>query len=569
MLTGSIDEAARQRVRGWVRDPAFPDAPVSLVVTADDRLVARTVANVRRPDVARAGIGNGAFGFDVAINPPLSPARSWVVRVQAEADGEDMPGSPFRIEASAEFDGEARRAFSAALDTFSTVDELESRISFLAEQEDRLLQRRAELRFGPSRVAKRALVIDDRAPQTGRDGGSDALLSHMRSLQRIGFAVTFATPAMPRGPAVAALEADSIDVCQTPWYRSVEELLRREAGRYDLVYLHRVLSAANYTTLVRECQSRARLIYSVADLHHLRLARQAAAEDRPELLAEAKALHGREVWAAQAADCVITHSAVEAGLLRQFVPAERVHVVAWAAPRRPAFPEVPFADRRGMAFIGNFSHAPNEAAARHLRDMLIPLIQQADPSIICQIVGSDIPHSFQTGQPGLQLTGHVEDLGGLLDSLRLTVAPLAYGAGLKSKVLESLAAGVPCVCSPIAAEGFDLPPPLDEFVVADPAAAVRAIVRLHNDAAYHARLAEAARAFAAEGFSPARLDAALRAATGFHGEISPPAPQTEHQQVTETMPGTGRRSVKSAAACKPRDSRRTRRTAAGTATCCQ
>ena len=44
----------------------------------------------------------------------------------------------------------------------------------------------------------------------------------------------------------------------------------------------------------------------------------------------------------------------------------------------------------------------------------------------------------------------------MLDRCRVSVAPLRYGAGVKGKVTESLAAGVPVVATPVAAEGIGL-----------------------------------------------------------------------------------------------------------------
>ena len=53
--------------------------------------------------------------------------------------------------------------------------------------------------------------------------------------------------------------------------------------------------------------------------------------------------------------------------------------------------------------------------------------------------------------------GYIKDLTEIFDRVRLTVAPLNFGAGIKGKVIESLAAGIPCVCTPLAAEGLDFP----------------------------------------------------------------------------------------------------------------
>ncbi len=76
-------------------------------------------------------------------------------------------------------------------------------------------------------------------------------------------------------------------------------------------------------------------------------------------------------------------------------------------------------------------------------------------------------------RPGLRMLWHVSDIAKVLSRVRLKVAPLLFGAGVRDKVLESLAAGVPCACTPVAAEGLDLPP----------AELARVIHRLHEDAA--------------------------------------------------------------------------------------
>ena len=525
-LIGCLDEVDRGSLHGWARDPDFPDSPFVLLVPANDHFIERVVANRHRPDVEEAGFGTGRFGFSVVFNPPLLPNKSWLIRVCSEADGRDMPGSPIRIPASDEFDERAQAAFAAALANTATEAELEQRIRFLTAQRERLLQMRADRQSAeqrrhrrrawlePEAVApRRALVLDDQGvPEPNRDGGSGALLSHMRSLQRLGYAVSFAAPQMTDGPPAAALRHEQITVCHAPWYNSVEEVLRRDAGTYDVVYLHRVATAAAYANLVRRYMPRARLIYSVADLHHLRLARQSAVEGRPELMAEARRVKAQELWAAQTADAVITHSSAEAALLREAIPATRVHVMAWSVPcRRRA---AGFNRRRGMAFIGNFRHAPNIAACLLLRDEIMPAVQAADPAIVCKLVGSDLPASLQRQHPGIDIVGRVADIRAVFDSVRLTIAPLRFGAGLKAKVIESLAAGVPCVCSPAAAEGLDFPPGLRELVVSDTASMVAAIRRLHGDAEYNAEMAALALAFAKAAFSEARLDEAMGRATG-------------------------------------------------------
>ncbi len=84
---------------------------------------------------------------------------------------------------------------------------------------------------------------------------------------------------------------------------------------------------------------------------------------------------------------------------------------------------------------------------------------------------------------------------------------------LSAKVVQSLAAGVPCVCSPVAAEGLDLPGDLAGLVAGDDAAMTSIILRLHHDAAFNDHLSALAIAFAQDRYSEPVLDASLTSAT--------------------------------------------------------
>ena len=120
-------------------------------------------------------------------------------------------------------------------------------------------------------------MIDDRVPRSDRDAGSIAILSHMQSLRRLGYEVVL-TPAIEFVAAdhdTTALDAIGVTCCRSPYYGSIEEVLRRQAGEFDLTYLHRISNAAKYGGLVRYHNPKALQIFSVADLHHLRYARQA------------------------------------------------------------------------------------------------------------------------------------------------------------------------------------------------------------------------------------------------------------------------------------------------------
>jgi hypothetical protein len=360
----------------------------------------------------------------------------------------------------------------------------------------------------------RARVIAERTPAAGRDAGSQAVLSHMRALQRLGYAVSFAAAEdmAPTAAAVQALTDADTTPCCAPFYTSAEDVLRRQATCFDLIYLHRVDTAAHYLALARRCNPQARIVYSVADLHHVRLARQAAVEDRPDLLSASRRLRLAESVAAWSANAVITHSSAEVDVLRRLAPQANIHRVPWDVPLAEA--RIPFAARRGVAFIGAYAHAPNADAAHWLVEAIMPLVWRTDPSITCLLVGTDMPRSVRRlARPGIVAVGQVDDLGAsVFDRVRLTVAPLRYGAGINGKVLASLAAGVPCAMSPVAAEGMPLCRMLGKFVGSDADALAALICKLHNDGIANGRAATAGLTMIGRHFSADAVTASLQAA---------------------------------------------------------
>lgn len=531
--TGNLDYVDHYRIAGWSQYEDRPDEQVTLIVTVNEKLAGRVVANSYRADLAEAGIGDGRHAFDWGFIEPLSLLERQVIRVRRELDGMELRGSPVTLDPPADFDRKTRRALSNLLSRYARHDQIEDMTRFLADELNQLVQKKADAdsnrvlrrrnrdlarRWGNSRERPvqlkqdqpRALVIDDRLPVLDRDAGSNAIVSHMRSMQRLGYEVSFVASSELRPPSGAdSLSSLGVTLCSLPFYGSTEELLWRQAGEFDLIYMHRISNAAKYGELVRQHFPKARKIFSVADLHHVRLARQAEIEDRTELLPLANRLKFAEILAAASADAVITHSDYEADVLRKNLPKANIHRVLWSVDPKPT--NVPFESRRGIAFIGGFDHAPNVDAAKWLMSSLMPQIRQILPEVHCYLVGSSFPPELEQMKPdGLIVMGQVASLSEIFDRVRLTVAPLSYGAGVKGKILESLAAGVPCVYTGVAAEGMRLPAELEACRGDDDRSISKAVKRLHEDAELNERCSSAGLRYVREELSEKKLDRSMQ-----------------------------------------------------------
>ena len=537
-LSGGIDLLDRHGVQGWVHESDDPENPVSLVIRIDGHTAARTLANLYRADLEKAGIGTGRYGFALKLES-VSPYEPHTIEIVREEDDAPLNGTPRQIPASPDLDDSLQDHLVSLLSHAESDGTLKRWAAFLAGQADRMLQRRADIASnkphpttprefrvrwsgqGPPPdpdPAPRALLIDETLPVDNRDAGSRVILSHIRSLQRLGFKVSFVPSDSRGGDALAALEADGVACYCTPWCASVEEVLRREAGGYALVYIHRGTNT-RYLPLIRHYLPRARIVYSVADLHHLRLARQAAVEERPELLEASRRVRSVELAAVRYVDSVITHSTFEQSVILKELPGAKVHVVPWSVPAHPT--GTPWVERSGLAFIGSYAHPPNLDAAWWLIQDVMPLVRAKNPGIECILAGSSMPEALQMAvAPGIRPVGFVEDLQALFGRIRLTVAPLTFGAGLKGKVLDSLAAGVPCACTPIAAEGMELPMLLHATVAEGAARLAAVILRLHDDQAFNAACSVAGLEFIGANMSDARVDAAMRPAVGLPAEAA-------------------------------------------------
>src|SRR5262245_63779359 len=99
------------------------------------------------------------------------------------------------------------------------------------------------------------------------------------------------------------------------------------------------------------------------------------------------------------------------------------------------------------------------------------------------------------------VTGYVEDLGAVLDRLRLTVAPVRYGAGIKNKITTSLSHGVPCVATTVGAEGMGLVDGQEVLIADTPEVLAEAVVRVYTDGVLWNRLSTGGLQFVRTHFS--------------------------------------------------------------------
>lgn len=108
-----------------------------------------------------------------------------------------------------------------------------------------------------------------------------------------------------------------------------------------------------------------------------------------------------------------------------------------------------------LLFVGNFDYAPNQDAVNVLIEQIFPRVQQHIPDAQLQLVGNNPPEWMRNlASETIEVTGHVPDVQPYLAQATAFVCPLRIGAGLKNKVLEALAMGIPVIATPLSVDGI-------------------------------------------------------------------------------------------------------------------
>jgi glycosyltransferase involved in cell wall biosynthesis len=179
-------------------------------------------------------------------------------------------------------------------------------------------------------------------------------------------------------------------------------------------------------------------------------------------------------------DAVVTFSAKDCALLKDL----GVHVPIHAEQLFFELPsEVATLAEQTVVFVGAMFRPENDQAAKWLVSEIWPLVAAEVPEGRLLIVGSGPSAELEEmsrESPGVQTLGFVPDLLAVYRSASVAIAPLVVGAGIKLKVIEALASGVPVIATPVGAEG--LPSQIFPGVSDDPRELARLMVDLLRDA---------------------------------------------------------------------------------------
>ena len=329
---------------------------------------------------------------------------------------------------------------------------------------------------------RRVLVLEHCTPTPDQDAGSVSVFNILLLLRNMGYQVTFIPEDnfLYMSDYTTLLQRVGIEVLYHPYQNSVEQHLIESGSRYDLAFLFRPAVVQKHLQAVRKYAPQAKVLFYTHDLHYLRMLREAALQNNSDKKTAALEMKQIELAAMRAVDASILVSPAEMEVLRTDLPDQKLHVL----PLILDIPgtDIPFSQRNDIVFVGGFQHPPNIDAVQHFVAEVMPRLRPLLPGIRFFVVGSKPTAEIHAlAGDDVIISGFIPDLTSYLNRMRVAVAPLRYGAGVKGKIGTAMAAGLPTVATELGAEGMGLTDGENIFVADDPQLYAEVIARLYKD----------------------------------------------------------------------------------------
>jgi glycosyltransferase involved in cell wall biosynthesis len=160
-----------------------------------------------------------------------------------------------------------------------------------------------------------------------------------------------------------------------------------------------------------------------------------------------------------------------------------------------------------IGFLGNMSYPPNIEAVHWLYEKVFIPLRGKRTNLSLIIIGRNPVDSIRDlgRQPGVFVTGTVEDIWPYVNSIDLFAFPLRVGAGMKNKILEVMYARKPVLTTKIGNEGINAVPGRDLLICRTREEFQKEATRLLEQTRERIRIGNSAHEFVAGNYSWDRI----------------------------------------------------------------
>jgi len=303
------------------------------------------------------------------------------------------------------------------------------------------------------------LIIGYVWPEPKSSAAGSHMLSIIRLFKRESWRVIFATPAQKTDYnfdlAAENIETKTIEINDSGFDDYIKSI------QPTAVLFDRFMMEEQFGWRVAESYPNALRLLDTEDLQCLRGARQTALKENRVFVNDDlnSDLAKREIASIYRCDLSLIISDFEISLLTEHFkldPALLTHTpfMLDLDSTNQSLPS--FSERQHFVTIGNLRHAPNWDSILYLQKIW-PLIRKQLPDAELHIYGSYTPPkatALNNPKTGFMIKDRADDVKQVMQSARVCLSPLRFGAGIKGKFVDAMQSGTPSVTTDIGAEGM-------------------------------------------------------------------------------------------------------------------
>ncbi|WP_028281598.1 glycosyltransferase [Olleya marilimosa] len=339
---------------------------------------------------------------------------------------------------------------------------------------------------------KNVLIIDEIIPEFNKDSGSRRLTEIIKLLLKNKVSVFLIADLKQykyKSDYIQKFKDLGVNVYQPSIDQKGQQVTKEDfikliAPKIDVAWLHRPTIFSKFQSLVKTANPNIKLVFDMVDFHYVRLLREYELNKDEALKAEAEKFLKIELENCKNADVVIAISTTDKELLKQhFNTDEKVVLISnihQHIDKSDNFNS--FENRNDLLFVGSFRHDPNSDAVKYLKENIMPLVWKDIPDLKVNIIGSYITEDIEAlASDKFKLLGFVDDLNAVINTTKLFVAPLRFGAGIKGKIGQSLEHSLPLVTTNVGAEGFDFGEQTNVMIANNAEAIAQKVIDLYTN----------------------------------------------------------------------------------------
>ncbi len=335
---------------------------------------------------------------------------------------------------------------------------------------------------------KLLLIIGYVWPEPNSSAAGSRMMQLIHFFQAQGYQITFASPAQQTEHMVDLTALDiaieNIQLNCTSFDKFIAEL-QPTAVMFDRFMMEEQFG----WRIAKQCPQALRIL-DTEDLFSLRNARHQAYKQKRDMTDEdllTSDMAKREVASIFRSDISLMISRVEVELLQRLfkVDTSLIHYCPFMLSQAQLTQQNPsYAQRDDFMVIGNFRHAPNWDAVLWLKQQIWPLIRKQLPNAKLNVYGAYPPPKatdLHDQKSGFLVRGWVDDAVLAMQSAKVCLAPLRFGAGIKGKLAEAMYCQTPSVTTDIGAESMQTELAWPGAVANDPQTIANDAIKLYQD----------------------------------------------------------------------------------------